>query len=73
LALNVSLITLDLSFNKLVESGGMIGKILSEHSQRKNDILYLYSIRKLKPEFDLANTGICEVNLEGNLFNDKSI
>ncbi len=50
----------------------MIGNIMAEHSQRRNEVVYFLQIRGEVPADDLSNTGLCEVNLEHNLFNDKS-
>lgn len=73
LAANQSLMTLDLSRNNLCDVGGMIGKILSEHSSRRNEVVFFLNIRGETPADDLSNSGLCEVNLEHNQINDKAI
>lgn len=50
LSVNESLVIVDFSYNSLVEVGGMIGKVLSEHSRRRNDIVWIASLRGEKPE-----------------------
>jgi len=39
--------------------GGMIGKILSEHSRRRNDLIWAYNLRGETPAEDISNMGIC--------------
>ena len=60
---NRSLITLDLSANKLCDVGGMIGHILCEHARRRNEVVFFLNIRGEMPAEDLSNAGICEINL----------
>ena len=59
LAENESLVIVDFSHNVLENVGGMMGKILSEHSRRRNDIVWFASLRGEKPEEDLSKKGIC--------------
>jgi len=69
-----SLIMLDLSFNKLDGlSGGLIGKLLSAHAINRDEHMWLCGLRGEVPENDVNLEGICEVNLMGNMLNDKSI
>jgi hypothetical protein len=73
LAENRSLISLNLGHNQLCEVGGMVGHILAEHAHRRNEVVFFLNIRNEVPVDDLSNTGLCEVNLEHNRLNDKSV
>lgn len=74
ISLNETLILLDLSRNNLGDSSGrVIGKILSTHSQRRDDIVWMYSLRGEEPEEDICLKGIYEVNLSENDFDSKCI
>lgn len=62
-----SLISLDLSFNKLDGSaGGIIGKLLSSHSLNRDQAVWLCGLRGEVPENDVSLEGICEISLMGN-------
>jgi hypothetical protein len=50
----------------------MIGKILSTHNQRRDDIIWMASLRGEVVEEELSKKGICEVNLENNKITDRS-
>lgn len=50
----------------------MIGHILSEHSRRRSELIWLFNLRGEVPVEDISNTGLCEINLERNHINDKS-
>lgn len=54
---------LDLSNNKLSNVGSMIGKIMSDHSTRRDELIWIASIRGEELADDLSKKGICEVNL----------
>lgn len=51
----------------------MIGKVLSEHSRRRNEIIWAYNLRGEYPEEEISSKGLCEVNLEGNKLTDSSV
>lgn len=51
----------------------MIGHILSEHSRRRSEIIWMFNLRGETPIEDISNTGICEINLEKNQLNDKAV
>lgn len=69
-----SLILLDLSCNKLDgDSGMLIGKLLSAHSRNRDEHVWLCGLRGEVPENDVNLEGLCEINLMGNLLNDKAI
>jgi len=57
--MNESLIAVDLSHNQLSGVGETIGKILSDHSQRRNEIVWMYGLRGEYPEEDLSRAGLC--------------
>jgi hypothetical protein len=63
---NVSLTSLNFSYNQLKDCGGIIGKVLSEHSKRRNSIVNLLNTKNINPKFNVGNTGLCEISLEGN-------
>jgi centrosomal protein CEP78 len=55
---NDSLILLDLSHNKLDQNIGMyIGQILSAHAKKRDEIIWLLSLRGEKPLEDLSLRG----------------
>mgnify|MGYP000942230539 FL=1 len=55
---NSSINALDLSRNKLDDKcGGMIGKIISEHGKKRDELVYIYSIRGHEPEEDIDLKG----------------
>lgn len=56
----------------MTDVGGMIGHILSEHSRRRSDMIWVFNLRGETPVEDISNIGLCEVNLEGNRINDKA-
>jgi hypothetical protein len=68
------MIVLDLSNNILSEdSGRIIGKIMSHHSQRRDDIVWMYSLRGEEAEEDISLKGLCEINLSNNKFNSNTL
>lgn len=55
---NSSLILIDLSNNNLSKTIGLlIGKILSCHCEKRNEIVWMYSLRGEKPPEDLSLRG----------------
>lgn len=67
LCINSSLILLNFSHNKLNKNTGtLIGKIISSHCEKRNEIVWLHSLRGENPEEDLSLKGICEVDLSFN-------
>ena len=71
---NQSIVLLDLSFNKLGRTAGyQLGKILSSHCQRRNDIIWNIKLRDEYVEEDLALMGICELNVQANQLDFKAI
>ena len=55
---NASLILVDFSHNKLSRSiGSLIGKILSTHCEKRNEIVWMYSLRGEYPSEDLSLKG----------------
>ena len=59
--------------NCLKNCAQSIVKILSAHGYRKNDITNLYRVKNATPEFKISNTGIYEINLEGNYLTNQSL
>ena len=53
--------------------GRVVGKILSTHCQKRDDVVWMYSLRGEDPDEDISLKGICEVNLAGNLVDAKCI
>lgn len=71
---NGSLIVLDISSNKLQQNTGrIVGKILSAHCQKRDDIVWMYGLRGEEPEEDISLKGICEVNISNNLIDTPGI
>jgi len=59
LSQNSSLIVLDFSHNKLSRNiGSLIGKILSSHCEKRNEVVWMYSLRGEYPTEDLSLKGI---------------
>ena len=65
---------LDLSHNLLKGSTGLIiGKILSAHCKRRDDIIWSQGEKNEPIEEDISLKGICEVNLSYNKIDDSCI
>lgn len=58
LCLNSSLILINFSHNKLNRNiGTLIGKIVSSHCEKRNEVLWMHSLRGELPEEDLSLKG----------------
>ena len=58
LSQNSSLILLDLSHNKLSKNiGTLIGKIMSNHCEKRNEVVWMHSLRGELPAEDLSLKG----------------
>lgn len=74
LAGNEALTIIDLSNNILDgPSGRIVGKILSTHSQRRDDIVWVYSLRGEEPEEDISLKGVYEVNMSNNKMDSNCV
>ncbi|CAD8066140.1 unnamed protein product [Paramecium primaurelia] len=70
----VSLNLLDLSNNLLKENAGMIiGKIISSHAGRRDEMKWAEEIRGDEPPQQLALQGLCEIFLHQNMFDDRCV
>lgn len=51
----------------------MLGSVLSAHSKRRDEIVWLAGLRGKVPEEDISLKGICEINISNNNFDDQAI
>ena len=54
-------------------SGQLIGKIISRHNEKRNETVWLYSIRNDSPPDSPLSNGLIEINLENNSLGDEFI
>jgi hypothetical protein len=67
LANNTNINVVDLSKNRLDDQCGMmIGKIISSHAEKRDQIIWVYSIRGDKPDEDIELKGLCDLNISYN-------
>jgi len=63
-----------LSHNKLDdEAGRMIGSIIGSHCEKRDEAVWVYSIRGEKPDEDIEMKGLCDLNLSHNRIGSKGL
>jgi centrosomal protein CEP78 len=67
-------VAVDLQQNSLAESAGrVIGKMLSTHCKKRDDVVWMYSLRGEEPEEDISHKFVFEVNLANNRLDAKCV
>jgi hypothetical protein len=63
----INLSTLDLSSNKLCAgSANIVGRIIAQHGEKRDECVWLYGLRNDKPPADMTHKGLCELDLSKN-------
>jgi centrosomal protein CEP78 len=55
---NKSINVVDLSHNEIEHGGNLLGKMISNHGQRRNDIKWMYGLRSEAEEEDIFLSGM---------------
>jgi len=64
----------DLSHNQLDDDAGrMIGSIIGVHGRKRDEIMWVYSIRGDQPDEDPELKGICDLNLSYNQLGSRAL